>query len=123
MFRLQVGPRGLEPSQKLLDLNGRRVRIVGYMVEQETMHNLILAPLPLKLGDEDESFADDLPPGVVFVHFAAPTGHVSHHIPGLLELTGILDVGSFAESDGRVSTVRLTVDTVTSQEMSRHDVR
>ena len=120
MFSLPVGPRGLEPSQKLLQLDGRRVRIVGYMVDQEEMRSFILAPLPLKLGDEDESLADDLPPGVVFVHLAAEDDPAFHHIPGLLDLTGILSVGGFAEADGRVSTVRLTLDPATLQEMSHH---
>jgi hypothetical protein len=84
------------------------------------MRSFILAPLPLKLGDEDESFADDLPPAVVFVHFTTQQDRVSRHIPGLLELTGTLSVGNFAETDGRVSAVRLTVDPATSQEMSHH---
>ena len=120
MFRMPAGPRGLEPSQKLLQLDGRRVRIVGYMVDQEQMRSFILAPLPLRLGDEDESLADDLPSGVVFVHPAAPDDRRHKHVPGLLELTGILSVGSFAEADDRVSTVRLTLDPGNSQEVSHH---
>ena len=119
MFKLPVGPKGLEPSPKLLRLDGRPVRIVGYMVDQEQMRSFILAPLPLRLGDEDESLADDLPPGVVFVHPATGDNRGYKHIPGLLELTGILSVGSFAEADDRVSTVRLMLDPVMSQEVSR----
>ena len=118
MFNLPVGPRGLEPSQKLLQLDGRAVRIVGYMVDQEQMRSFILAPLPLKLGDEDETLADDLPPGVVFVHRATGDNRGYKHIPGLLELTGVLSVGGFAEADDRVSTVRLMLDPVMSEEAS-----
>jgi hypothetical protein len=120
MFDLPVGPRGLEPSEKLLRLDGRRVRMIGYMVEQEVMRSFILAPLPLKLGDEDESLADDIPPCVVFVHFSAEGNRVLHHVPGLLEFTGMLSIGNFAEADGRVSTVRLTLASTTTQEISRH---
>jgi hypothetical protein len=120
MFKLPVGARGLEPSPKLLRLDGARVRIVGYMVDQEPMRSFILAPLPLKLGDEDESLADDLPPGVVFVHIAGQGAPVYRHVPGLLELSGILGVGSFAEADGRVATVRLTLYPTLPQEVSRH---
>ncbi|MEI8164639.1 MAG: hypothetical protein WCI19_16010 [Betaproteobacteria bacterium] len=118
MFKLPVGSGGLEPSRKLLRLDGRPVHIVGYMVEQEQMRSFILAPLPLKLGDEDESLADDLPPGVVFVHAAAGDKLAYKHVPGLLELTGILSVGNFAEADDRVSMVRLMLDPVISQEVS-----
>ena len=120
MFRLPVGARGLEPSPKLLQLDGRRVRMIGYIVDQEHMRSFILAPLPLKLGDEDESLADDLPPGVVFVHHGVQSDRIFHHIPGLLELTGILSIGGFPEADGRVSTVRLTLDPALSQEIDRH---
>lgn len=123
MFQLPIGPRGLMPSEKLLRLDGRRVRMVGYMVDQETMRSFILAPLPLKLGDEDESLADDLPPGVVFIHFADEDTPALRHIPGLLELTGTLSVGNLAESDGRVSAVRLALASTTSQETRRHDRR
>jgi len=118
MFKLPVGSRGLEPSEKLLHLDGRRVHIVGYMVNQEAMRSFILAPLPLALGDEDESFADDLPPAVVFVHRAAQ-GDLQH-IPGLVAITGILSVGCYTEADGRVSMVRLTLYPNTSQETVRH---
>jgi hypothetical protein len=123
MFQLPIGPRGLVPSEKLLRLDGRRVHMVGYMVDQETMRSFILAPLPLKLGDEDESLADDLPPGVVFIHFVEEDTPALSHIPGLLELTGTLSIGNFAESDGRVSAVRLTLASTTSQEIRRHDRR
>jgi len=120
MFKWPVGPRGLEPSEKLLRLDGRPVRIVGYMVEQETMRSFILAPLPIKLGDEDENLADDIPPGVVFVHSVAPESPDLRYRPGLLELTGTLSVGSFAEADGRTSTVRLTLDPTMSEEITHH---
>jgi hypothetical protein len=123
MFQLPIGPRELMPSEKLLRLDGRRVRMVGYMVDQKTMRSFILAPLPLKLGDEDESLADDLPPGVVFIHFAEEDTAALRHIPGLLELTGTLRIGNFVESDGRVSAVRLTLASTTSQEFHRHDHR
>lgn len=122
MFRWPVGPRGLEPSEKLLRLNGRRVHMVGYMVEQEAMRSVILSPLPLKLGDEDESLADDVPPGVVFVRFALPDQIDLRYRPGLLQATGTLSVGSFVEADGRTSSVRLTLDSSRSRE-SIHDVQ
>ena len=116
MFKLPVGPRGLEPTDKLLNLSGKAVRVVGYMVEQETMRTAILAPLPLKLGDEDEGLADDVPPSVIFIHFPpSDVAGIRYH-PGLLELTGILSVGGMAEPDGRISLVRLTPNAVLSQE-------
>jgi hypothetical protein len=123
MFELPVGPRGLQPSQKMLGLDGQRVRMVGYMVEQETPRSLILAPLPLKLGDEDESLADDLPPSVVFIHFPLGENADLHHVPGLLELVGTLSIGGFPEADGRVSAVRLTLVPASSKEVGQHEFK
>jgi hypothetical protein len=92
------------------------------MVEQETMRSVILAPLPLKIGDEDESLADDVPAGVVFLRFPSPNLGDLRFRPGLLEATGILSVGSFVEADGRTSSARLTLDPSMSRE-SIHDVQ
>lgn len=110
-FKMPVGPGGLEPSTKLLGLNGKRVRIVGYMTQQETPSTgaFILSPIPVTMGDEDESFADDLPSNAIFVHLEG-SNSVVPFIPGLLKLTGVLNVGSQEEADGRVSSVSLLLD-------------
>lgn len=110
-FKMPVGPGGLEPSTKLLALNGKRVRIVGYMTQQETPSTgaFILSPIPVTMGDEDESFADDLPSNAIFVHLEG-SNSVVPFIPGLLKLTGVLNVGSQEEADGRVSSVSLLLD-------------
>ena len=110
-FKMPIGPRGLVPSEKLLGLNGKRVRIIGYMAQQETPSAgvFILSPIPVRMGDEDEGLADDLPPNVVFVHLERNDSVVSF-IPGLLKLSGILSVSSREEADGRLSSVRLLLD-------------
>ncbi|MGZ3238104.1 MAG: hypothetical protein ACXU8A_12085, partial [Burkholderiaceae bacterium] len=90
-FKMPIGPRGLEPSAKLIDLSDKRVRLIGYMVRQETPTAgfFILAPLPIALGDEDESLSDDLPASTVFVHVDPPAQIVPYHA-GLMHLTGTL---------------------------------
>ena len=117
-FKMPIGARGLEASEKLISLAGKRVRILGYMAKQATpaAGMFILAPVPVSLGDEDESLSDDLPASSVFVHVAAadsvrpaqarPVAYFS----GLLRLTGTLSLGPHEESDGHVSTVRLELD-------------
>ncbi len=115
-FKMPIGPRGLDPSEKLLSLAGKRVRIVGYMVRQETPAAgvFMLVPLPVALGDEDEALSDDLPASTVFVHVGQAAQSESSkpvpHYAGLLRLTGTLSLGSFDEPDGHVSTVRLQLD-------------
>jgi hypothetical protein len=124
IFKLPVGPRGLEPSDRLLALDGQPVRLVGYMVRQPLAvpGSFILAPLPVALGDEDESFADDLPASVVYVHLARESQlAVVGHTPGLLALVGTLRLGSQAEADGRRSAVRLQLDAEPSRQLVSPD--
>lgn len=117
-FVRPVGPRGLEPTPRLRALAGQRVRLVGYMAAAALpmAGRLVLAPLPVELGDEDEALADDLPPQAVFVHLsgAAATRTLPHY-PGLLALTGTLELGPLDEPDGHVSSVRLRLDDAASQ--------
>lgn len=115
-FTMPVGPRGLTPTAKLLSLHGKRVRLVGYMAQQEvpTRDMFELTPLPVSLGDEDESLSDDLPPSTVFVHLAA-SGKQVPYLPGLIKLTGVLSVGAQEEADGHVSAVRLQLDPTLTQ--------
>lgn len=120
-FKRPVGPRGLEATPLLRSLDGQRVRIVGYMVRQDSTLGvtglLVLAPLPVTMGEEDESFADDLPASAVYVHLAeAQKTQRLPHMPGLMALTGTLQLGAAAESDGRRSMVRLLLDDAVSRE-------
>ncbi len=118
-FRLPIGPRGLEPSAKLLALHGQAVRVVGYMVQmaEPPPGLLVLAPLPVSVGDEDESFADDLPASLLYVHLDDAAARVQARL-GLLALQGRLDVGARREADGRISFVRLWLDATTSHALS-----
>ena len=96
MFKRPVGPAGLETTERLRSLEGKRVRIVGHMAtaEEATPGLLILSPLPISLGDEDEKLVDDLPPSAVFVHLsAAHQGVALPNFGGLLQLTGTLELG------------------------------
>ena len=121
MFRLPVGPRGLEPSARLLALAGGQVRLIGYMASTEhaVAGRLVLAPLPVSLGDEDDSLSDDLPASAVFVHLSAD--HADRVLPnfgGLMQLTGTLQLGAQDEPDGHVSSLRLLLDAATSQRLA-----
>jgi hypothetical protein len=120
-FVRPVGPRGLEPTARLKSLDGQRVRLIGYMVRQGSTSPvtglLVLAPLPVAMGEEDESYADDLPASAVHVHLAdAQRALRLPHMPGLMALTGTLQLGAGAEPDGRRSMVRLQLDDAASRE-------
>lgn len=119
IFKLPVGPNGLEASQKLIGLNGKRVQLVGYMAKEESpvADMFILCPLPVSMGDEDDSYADDLPASAVFVHLDDAVNGFVPYYHGLIRLTGLLQFGAKQEADGRVSTVRLLLDQSLSREI------
>jgi len=119
-FKLPIGPRGLEPTEKLKALAGRRIGIVGFMVRQSipTSDFFVLSPLPVSLGDEDETLADDLPASVIFVHVQPSRETPLFHFPGVLRVSGILNLGAYEESDGHVSSVRLHLDAESSRALA-----
>lgn len=118
-YRMPIGPMGLEPSEKLLASHGKRVRLVGYMVREENPapNCVMLSPLPVTLGDEDESLSDDLPPTTVYVHLTNARERNVPYIPGLVQMTGTLEVGAKDEAAGRVSAVRLVLDPIASKRL------
>jgi len=123
-FKSPIGQRGLEPTKKLLELNGKPVRLIGYMAKQEQPPAgvFILALTPIFMGDEDEVFADDLLPTSVYVHLGTSQTTVPF-IPGLIHLTGVLNVGSQVEEDGRISSVRLMLDPALTNELTNSQQR
>lgn len=112
LFRMPVGERGLEFSEVAQGLAGRRVRILGYMVreDQPVPGRLLLAPFPFTLLTTEYGPCEDLPATVVHVHASSDLAQPVPFTPGLLLLTGVLDLGNRDEPDGRISAVRLRLD-------------
>ena len=112
LFRLPVGPKGLEPTERLRALDGKQVSMMGYMVHQEQpiANRLILAAMPISMSEEEDGLADDLPPNVVFVHLLHSPETPLAYQRGVLKFTGTLSVRPKEEVDGRVSSVRLLVE-------------
>jgi hypothetical protein len=111
-FALPIGPLGLEPTEKLRSLDGKRVRILGYMVRQEKppIGTFLFAAIPVQVHEHDNALADDLPPATVRV--AVPTCRQKPvpFSPDLMALTGTLHLGNRADADGRVTFARLELD-------------
>ncbi len=113
IYQNPVGPLGLELSERARTLDGKRVRMVGFMVAEEhaTPGGFMFAPLPAAVGHDDEALADDLPPSTVFVRLESAPEATVPHLPGLLALHGTLSVGARSEpAFGRISSVRLLLD-------------
>ncbi len=120
LYKTPVGPKGFELTKKTIALIGKRIRIVGYMAKSEpaTPGLFVLSPSPVEMGDEDEKLVDDFPPNVIFVHMG-DTQLAVPYIDRLIKLTGTLQVGSFDEVDGHVSTFRLQLDPEIVKDLTR----
>jgi len=71
----------------------------------------LLSPLPVALGDEDESLADDLPPSTLAISLDRSPELVLPMLPGLLQVTGTLHVGMRADpATGRAMPAEIVLD-------------
>ena len=112
-FRQPTGPRGLELTETLRALDGRRVRLVGFMVrehEPRRTGSFLLAPYPSTLDEEEFGLCDDLPASVTLVRVPHCGTEIIPHQTGRIIVTGTLSVAAHADASGRVFLVRLTLD-------------
>ncbi|MEK8051302.1 hypothetical protein AACH10_13710 [Ideonella sp. DXS22W] len=112
-FQQPIGPRGLQPTAALRAADGQRVRLVGYMVQQEHAQpgRFLLAPRPVSMSEHADGEADDLPPATVTVLLdAARADHLVPHRAGRIALVGRLSLGRVEDAEGRVSWVRLQLE-------------
>ncbi len=121
LFKMPVGPRGLEPGARLLAADGKRVRVVGFMVQQaEARGGFLLSALPTAIGDEDEGLADDLPPGLIRVDLEATVPGVIPHMPGLIQISGVLRLQEHLDPQTqRLTFVQLVPDDATRAALRR----
>lgn len=97
-------------SEALRRADGQRVRLTGFMVQQEipTSGRFMLSPRPVQMSEHADGDADDLPLALATVYLdAEQQDWIVPYTRGLIALTGQLEVGRFEEADGRVSWVRL----------------
>ena len=130
LFKTPIGNRGLETTSSLESLNGRRVRVVGYMVRENpadadepatedasapvvngpVTDRFLLTPSPQITNYAHYGLCEDLPPQTIYVTLANAQNAPVAFTPGPLLLTGVLSVGIQTELDGRTSVVRLKLD-------------
>lgn len=101
----------LVPSAKTKSLAGQRVRLVGFMAQMELPipGAFYLVPQPVDC-DEAGGGTADLMPTSVLVLSASTQGQIVPHLPGALDVSGVLEVGNQPGPDGRMSAFRLRLD-------------
>lgn len=102
--------RDLKPSSKLMGLQNKRVRLTGFMaqMEDELEGSFFLVSRPV-FCDEEGGGNADIPPEAVMVIVSFRAHEKIPFVQGLIEVTGILEVGN-KEEQGRVSSIRLIMD-------------
>lgn len=118
ILKRPFGDRGLEFSAKARSLDGRRVRIAGYMVKncQPSPTQLLIAAVPVALHLREMGPCDDLPAETVLVQLRNPDPRsaapcVAPYTPHLLVATGTLRLGRLAEREGPIpSWIQLEVE-------------
>ena len=122
-FNQPVGSKGLEMSSKLSSSDGQRVRITGYMVQQEVPHlgRFMLSPRPVQMSEHADGEADDLPAALVTVYLDdEQKDWLVPYTRGLIAISGQLSVGRLEENDGRVSWVRLMLPAQATRSMDNN---
>jgi hypothetical protein len=101
----------LQPSDRLLALDGQRVRIVGFMAQMEDGPSgaFYLAARPVNC-DEGGAGTGDLPPDAVLVVVPWSAGAEIRFLPGPLEVVGTLHLGAATRQDGSPSRIRIVLD-------------
>jgi hypothetical protein len=132
IFKSPNGPRGAEYTDRAKQLDGKRVRMVGYMVkpahrlENHAGHGhshsenteastqperwFMFCAAPITINDAEFGLADDLPLSTVCVRLADSDPGSAAYRPGPFVLTGTLRLGREEQPDKRVTWVRLSLD-------------
>lgn len=124
-FKMPLGAKGAEITDKLLHADGQPMRLTGYMVQQERPKpgHFMLTPRPVRMSEHADGDADDLPAAWVMVYLDdSQKDFVVPHQRGLFELSGVASVGRLEDQDGRVSWVRLQLSIDATRAMNTFEV-
>src|SRR5215813_6184157 len=89
----EISGSELRPSRRLMSLNGRRVRITGYMAMMEEPLRGVFYLCPRRVyADESGGGTADLPVETVLVKVNSAKDRELGHIPNPIEVVGILEI-------------------------------
>lgn len=105
-FKMPIGPKGLEVTDKVLTLSGHKVQLTGYMVKNELPMPgvFILSPRPIQMSEHADGEANDLPASVCWVYLDdRQKNWIVPYISGLLTVEGQFIFKRIEASDGSVA--------------------
>lgn len=115
IFVTPAGPNGMEYSKSIRELNGKPVRVSGFMVRQVNKDPAVfmLTEFPVSTMEHEYGVADSVPPNVVHALVPLKKGYGTAWQPYAVTVYGRLELDGREEADGRVSYARIQVDHVT----------
>ncbi len=127
-FKMPIGPKGLEVSDKVLKASGQKVRLSGYMVKNELpMPGIfMLTPRPVQMSEHADGDANDLPASVCLVYLDDHQKNwIVPHVPGLLTIEGQFTFKRIEAEDGSVAWfhLHLAPDAVTAVNLEDHALK
>lgn len=106
-----VGDRGLEYSGRMRALDGRRVRITGFLVRDTRRHagSAMLAPWPTRIENDGYCYSEDYPPATLHLQLEGADAPPIPYRPGPVTVIGTLSVAPQPAADGRNAVALLRV--------------
>jgi hypothetical protein len=105
-FKMPLGPKGLEVTDKVVQANGRFVRLQGFMVKNEipVRGSFILSPRPVQLSEHADGDANDLPASACWIYLdSSQKDWIVPHISGPLTVEGIFNFKRMEAPDGSIA--------------------
>lgn len=105
-FKMPLGPKGLEVTDKLVQADGQFVRLQGFMVKSEIpmRGSFILSPRPVQLSEHADGDANDLPASACWIYLdSSQKNWVVPHIPGPIAVEGIFNFKRMEAPDGSIA--------------------
>ena len=102
---------GVDYSSRAKELDGKMVRINGYMVRQASPipWAILLSPVPQSAHEREYFLCDDLPISTIHVFFPKNAQPIVPFHPEMVAIIGRLELGGRSEADERTSLARLFV--------------
>jgi hypothetical protein len=114
IYVMPAGPKGLDFTPKTHALNGKKVRMEGYMVKHyhDDPAVFLFTQVPAVHNQVEYMLADSLPTSLMHVIMNVRPGDAPVWTPQRITIMGTLETGAHQEVDGRISHVRLRCDQV-----------
>jgi hypothetical protein len=115
LFVTPAGPKGLEYTANIVAFKGQPVRMTGFMVRHVNKDPAVfmLTEYPVSTMEHEYGIVDSVPPNVVHVLVPEQEDCGTTWQPYAVTVYGRVELDRRAETDGRISYIRIRADHIT----------